>query len=60
MHLHTGERGEIMKIAVISDLHCSDTVITPANPPRHGIEEGPQFAILTALILSTLIFSISF
>ena len=49
-----------MKIAVISDLHCSDTVITPANPPRHGIEEGPQFAILTALILSTLIFSISF
>ena len=25
-----------MKIAVISDLHCSDTVITPANPPRHG------------------------
>ena len=36
MHLHTGERGEIMKIAVISDLHCSDTVITPANPPRHG------------------------
>jgi len=27
---------------------------------KHGIEEGPQFAILTALILSTLIFSISF
>lgn len=25
-----------MKIAIISDLHCSDKIITPAIPPRHG------------------------